>query len=73
MGFLDGSQKLFFSGVTLTKIVEAALQHLKDLIDKGIEFPEAEFQTSIKFNLSPKNVDDLRNAYDRDCAGQSYD
>lgn len=39
----------------------SAIEYLVYLIDKGVEYPEAEYRTVVKYNIDP---DDLRLAYD---------
>jgi len=41
--------------------VSAALAYLFKLIDAGIEFPDAQFKTCVKFGV---NSDELADAYD---------
>jgi hypothetical protein len=46
------------------KKLDLALQHLKTLIQNRVEYPDAEFQTTLKFNVDEQQ---LMDAYDQDC------
>jgi hypothetical protein len=41
-----------------------ALQMLNAWIEKGCEYPDAEFKVAWELNLSPSQVDQLRQLYD---------
>lgn len=41
--------------------IDAALNHLRSLVEAGIEYPDAEYKASTRFNVS---ADALRSAYD---------
>ncbi len=50
--------------------IATALHLLNALIDKGMEYPDAEYRAAQKHSLTLADVDELRAAYDADlCPG----
>lgn len=45
-------------------VMNKQLEHLKSLIQKGVEYPEALFRVGERFNLSSKQVEKLGDLYD---------
>jgi hypothetical protein len=44
-----------------------ALEHLNELVFLGTEFPDAVYKTSVKFDLTARDVEMLETLYDEDC------
>lgn len=48
----------------MESLIDRALQMLNKLIDGGCEYPEAEFKVVWDLDLSPSQVDQLKQLYD---------
>ena len=65
--------KALVHGVGLSEVSSAAclLDRLVELIDQGMEFPDALWRVTREFRLSSAEAEDLKRRYDLACAGHA--